>query len=187
MTLEKRRMRDRVRAARASINPADLAERSRRIVVHVLSLLNGQRTVMVYASKPGEVDTSTLIEALLDRGVRVVVPIIERETVGLRLSYLDDPSVLVPSTFGVPEPIAHEKPAKPEAIEAILVPLLGFDRAGNRLGYGAGYYDRFLDAHPIALTIGIGLACQECSHIPAGPRDVPLDWIVTEDGPIRCS
>ena len=111
MTHEKRLLRDQIRASRASIDPADLAERSRRIGVHALSLLNGQRTVMVYASKPGEVDTSTLIEALLDRGVRVVVPIIERETVGLRLSYLDDPSVLVPSTFGVPEPIAHEKPA----------------------------------------------------------------------------
>jgi 5-formyltetrahydrofolate cyclo-ligase len=186
MAVEKRHLRDRARAARACLHPPDLAERSRRIGAHALSLLNGQRTVMAYASKPGEVDTSVLIRALLDHGVRVVVPIIEPETVTLRLSYLDDPSLLVPSTFGVPEPIGNEQPADPEAVEAVLMPLLGFDRAGNRLGYGAGYYDRFLDAHPVAMKIGVALACQECARVPAEPFDVPLDWVVTEDGPIRC-
>ncbi|MEN6516944.1 MAG: 5-formyltetrahydrofolate cyclo-ligase [Methanospirillum sp.] len=186
MAVEKRHLRDRARAARACLHPPDLVERSQRIGAHALSLLNGQRTVMAYASKPGEVDTSGLIRVLLDRGIRVVVPIIEPETVSLRLSYLDNPSLLVPSTFGVPEPIGHELPAEPEAVEAVLMPLLGFDRAGNRLGYGAGYYDRFLDAHPVAMKIGVALACQECARVPAEPFDVPLDWVVTEDGPIRC-
>ncbi|MEN6342761.1 MAG: 5-formyltetrahydrofolate cyclo-ligase [Methanospirillum sp.] len=186
MAIEKRRLRDRARAARACLHPPDLAERSLRIGAHALSLLDGRQTVMAYASKPCEVDTSGLIRALLDRGVRVVVPIIEPETVSLRLSYLDDPSVLVPSTFGVPEPIGNELPAEPDAVEVVLMPLLGFDRAGNRLGYGAGYYDRFLDAHPIPLKIGVALACQEYPSVPAEPFDVPLDWVVTEDGPIRC-
>ena len=187
MAIEKRFLRDSARAARACLHPPDLEERSRRIGMHALVLLDGRRTVMAYASKPGEVDTSALIRTLLDRGVRVVVPIIESEIVTLRLSYLDDPSFHVPSTFGVPEPIGNERPADPEAVAAVLLPLLGFDRAGNRLGYGAGYYDRFLDIHPIGLKIGIALACQEYPRVPAEPFDVPLDWVVTEDGPIRCS
>lgn len=138
MAVEKRHLRDRARAARACLHPPDLAERSRRIGAHALSLLNGQRTVMVYASKAGEVDTSALIRVLLDRGIRVVVPIIERETVSHRPSYLEDLTLLLPSTFGVPGPIFHEPPAEPGALGAVLMPLLGFDRAGNRLGYGAG-------------------------------------------------
>ncbi len=168
------------------MHPPNLAERSLRIASHALSLLDGHQTVMVYASKPNEVDTAGLIRAFLDRDVRLVVPIIERKTRTLRLSYLEDPSVLVPSTFGVPEPIGHELPVESSEIEAVVVPMLGFDRAGNRLGYGAGYYDRFLEVHPIGLKCGIALACQELDRVPADAFDVRMDWIVTEDGPIRC-
>jgi len=179
-------LRERVRTARACLHPPDLAERSRRIATHALSLLDGRQTVMVYASKSTEVDTSDLMRAFLDRGVELVVPLIERETRTLRLSRLEDPALLVPSTFGVPEPIGHELPVDPSEIEAVVVPMLGFDRAGNRLGYGAGYYDRFLSAHPIGMKCGIALACQEFDRIPADALDVRMDWVVTEDGPIRC-
>ena len=186
MDRSKHRIRDRVRAERTCLHPPDLAERSRRIASYTESLLEGQETVMVYASKPGEVDTSGLILTCLERGIRLVVPIIERETRSLRLSRLEDPAVLVPSTFGVPEPIGHELPVDPDEIGAVVVPMLGFDRSGNRLGYGAGYYDRFLEAHPIEVKVGIALACQEVEEIPADRFDVPMNWIVTEDGPIRC-
>lgn len=141
---------------------------------------------MVYASRAREGDTGGLVRALLDRGVRLVVPIIERETVSLRLSYLNDPAVLVPSTFGVPEPIENEHPADSAGIETMVLPPPGFDRADNRLGYGTGYYDRFLCARPVGLTSGVALACQELHSIPADPLDVPLDRVVTEYGPIRC-
>ena len=91
-----------------------------------------------------------LIRHLLQKGVRVVVPIIERETRTLRLSCLEDPGDLVISTFSVPEPIGNEIPVCGEDLEVIIVPLLAFDRAGHRLGYGAGYYDRFLSSYPRA-------------------------------------
>ncbi|HOT94753.1 MAG TPA: 5-formyltetrahydrofolate cyclo-ligase [Methanoregulaceae archaeon] len=187
MDRSKHRMRDRIRAARTCLHPPDLVARSRRIASHTQILLEDQKTVMVYASKPGEVDTMGMIRGFLDRGVRLVVPIIERETRSLRLSRLEDPAVLVPSTFGVPEPIGHELPVDPDEIGAVIVPMLGFDRFGNRLGYGAGYYDRFLGLHPIEVKVGIALACQEFERIPADPFDIPMDWIVTEDGPFRCS
>ncbi|KAF5054797.1 putative protein YqgN [anaerobic digester metagenome] len=187
MDRSKHRMRDRIRAARTCLHPPDLAERSWQIASYTQSLLQGQETVMVYASKPGEVDTTTMIRTFLDRGVRLVVPIIERETKSLRLSRLEDPAVLVPSTFGVPEPIGHELPVDPDEIGAVVIPMLGFDRAGNRLGYGAGYYDRFLEVHPIEMKVGIALACQEFEEIPADPFDIPMDWIVTEEGPIHCT
>jgi 5-formyltetrahydrofolate cyclo-ligase len=137
---------------------------------------------MVYASKPGEVDTSGLISWLLSQGTRVVVPIIEQETRSLRLSYLEDPGVLSPSTFSVPEPVGHEIPADASAVRLVIIPLIAFDRQGHRLGYGAGYYDRFLSRHPGMTKIGVAFSCQEVPRIPADENDVSLDIIVTETG-----
>lgn len=149
--------------------------------------MNGFETIMVYASKVPEVDTSGLINDLNRRGVRVVVPIIERETCSLRLSYLPDPSALIPSTFDVPEPLGHELPARPEDVQVVIIPMLAFDIEGNRLGYGAGYYDRFLSRYPHVTKIGAAFSCQQTGNIPTDDNDVKMDYIVTEKGVIRCN
>ena len=141
---------------------------------------------MVYVPKPPEVDTMPLIRHLLQQGVRVVVPIIERETRTLRLSCLEDPDNLVISTFSVPEPIGKEIPVCGEDLEVVIVPLLAFDRAGHRLGYGAGYYDRFLSLYPRAKKIGAAFSCQEIRSVPADDNDVAMDMIVTERETITC-
>ncbi len=187
MSQTKAALRQQSKETRSLLSPAEIAENSRIIRQRLLDLLNGFDTVMVYASKTPEVETKDLIADLNRRGVRVVVPIIERETCSLRLSYLPDPAVLVPSTFNVPEPIGHELPARPEEIEAVVIPMLAFDTEGNRLGYGAGYYDRFLCRHPHLQRIGIAFSCQRLEKIPAEKNDVKMDCIVTETGTTRCS
>jgi 5-formyltetrahydrofolate cyclo-ligase len=140
---------------------------------------------MVYVSKANEVDTRGFIRGLLASGTAVVVPIIERESRTLRLSYLRDPAVLVESTFSVPEPIGSEIPARAEEIPVVVVPMIAFDRNGHRLGYGAGYYDRFLSCHPHLKKIGIAFSCLEVPEIPGDENDVPMDLIVTEEGIIE--
>jgi 5-formyltetrahydrofolate cyclo-ligase len=152
----------------------------------LLDILDGCSPVMVYVSKPPEVSTETLIAAFIARGGRVIVPIIERETVSFRLSYLDDPSVLVDSTFHVPEPVGGEIPARPEEVTVAVIPVLGFDWNGNRLGYGSGYYDQFLAQHPDITTIDLAFACQETSAIPCDAHDVRMDMVITENGICRC-
>ena len=112
----------------------------------------------------------------------MVVPIIQKEDVSLRLSYLREMGALVPSTFGVPEPIGNEIPAKPQDVEVIILPMLGFDRAGGRIGYGAGYYDRFLEKNPDLTKIGVAFGCQEMETLPVDENDIKMDLIVTEDG-----
>ncbi|WP_243669543.1 5-formyltetrahydrofolate cyclo-ligase [Methanoculleus chikugoensis] len=189
MSQTKAALRLRAKEARFLLSPSQLAEYSSSITERLLDLLDGFETVMIYAAKaPPEVETSDLIAALNRRGgVRVVVPIIERETCGLRLSYLppDPPGVLVPSTFGVPEPIGRELPARPEDVEVVVLPMLAFDAEGNRLGYGAGgYYDRFLCRYPHPKRIGIAFSCQQANCIPADENDVKMDYIVTEKGGI---
>lgn len=187
MSSGKQALRARTREIRAAIPSEQRSALSKAIGKHVLSLLNGADTVLVYVSKIPEVDTVPLITALLSRGIRVVVPIIERERQTLRLSYLDDPSLLAVSTFSVPEPIGHEIPADPRDIPVVIVPMIAYDAKGHRLGYGAGYYDRFLSLYPHMQKIGIAFSCQEVDCIPADENDVCMDLIVTEEGVIRVS
>jgi len=178
-------LRTRAREARAALPDETRRSYSLLICNRVCGLLDGKDPVLVYASKPPEVDTSHLITALLSRNRSVVVPIIEKETRTLRLSYLRDPLHLSASTFSVPEPIGHEFPADPGQIPVAIVPLIAFDRKGNRLGYGAGYYDRFLSRNAHMFRIGIAFSCQEVDSIPADERDVCMDVIVTEKDVLR--
>lgn len=182
----KREIRDTVRQKRSSLSGAEISAKSDAICSHLLAGLDATGTVMVYLSKPSEVQTHTLVRTLLARGWPVIVPIIEQETRSLRLSYLRDMSVLVASTFRVPEPVGSEIPAQASDVDTVIVPLLAFDRRGNRIGYGAGYYDRFLSRIPRAEKIGLAFSCQEVAAVPAEARDVRLDWVVTEQGRIRC-
>jgi 5-formyltetrahydrofolate cyclo-ligase len=97
-------------------------------------------------------------------------------------------TALQKSAFGVLEPPADAPVIEPDLI---LVPLLGFDRRGYRLGYGQGHYDRTLMAlrarRPVT-AVGLAWACQEVDRIPADAFDQPLDWVVTDKeaiGPLR--
>jgi 5-formyltetrahydrofolate cyclo-ligase len=162
--------------------PEDRLKKSHKICRHVIKLIRDGETVMVYTSKEMEVNTVPLITSLLERGNPVIVPVIVKEDISLRLSYLKDLSVLVPSTFGVPEPIGSEIPASGGDVDTIILPMLGFDKKGGRIGYGAGYYDRFLSKNPDIRKIGIAFGCQEIDALPLDENDVRMDCIITEDG-----
>jgi len=183
----KQTLRDAAKQRRRAIPEDEIKKKSARICAYILELIDGCDPVMAYVSKPHEVDTHPLIADLLHEGRRVVVPIIEKETRTLRLSYLRDTSILVRSTFHVPEPIGNEIPAKASDIRTVIIPLLAFDRRGNRLGYGAGYYDRFLAQNPGVRKIGVAFSCQETDSVPRDENDVRIDIVVTENEVIRCT
>jgi 5-formyltetrahydrofolate cyclo-ligase len=182
MREEKNRVRQQMRVNREALIPAERLKKSRAICRRVMKLIGKNETVMTYTAKELEVNTRPLIEALFKKGNPVVVPIIVKADVSLRLSYLMDFSALVPSTFNVYEPIGSEIPADPRHITTIILPMLGFDRKGGRLGYGAGYYDRFLAANPHIRKIGIAFACQEADRVPIDANDIHMNCIVTEEG-----
>ena len=118
MREEKNRVRQILRDRKAALLPAERMEKSKQICRHVSACVSNGETVMAYTSKEMEVNTTPLIDMLLERENPVIVPIIVREDVSLRLSYLRDRSVLVPSTFGVPEPIGSEIPATADDVAA---------------------------------------------------------------------
>ncbi|MDO9325234.1 MAG: 5-formyltetrahydrofolate cyclo-ligase [Methanoregula sp.] len=178
----KNSIREHLRRKKDSMVPEDRLLKSQMISRHLMAILRPGETVMVFTSKEKEVNTKPLILSLFEQGNPVVVPIIVKEDVSLRLSYLRDFAALVPSTFGVPEPIGSEIPASADAIDTIILPMLGFDRTGGRIGYGAGYYDRFLSKHHNMRKIGVAFGCQEIGSIPVDENDIPMDVILTEDG-----
>ena len=178
----KNSIRQILRHRKEAMMPENRLEKSKRVCYHIMTLIQDGETVMVYTSKEKEVNTTPLITKLFENGNPVIVPIIVKDDISLRLSYLRDFSVLVPSTFGVPEPIGNEILATGENVDTIILPMLGFDRTGGRMGYGAGYYDRFLAKNQKVRKIGIAFACQEYDNLPVDGNDIPMDYIITEEG-----
>lgn len=133
-----------------------------------------------------EIDPAPLMARLAAKGCVMALPRTPT-TAGVTLSFHrwspGDP--LVRSAFGVMEP-GSDAPAV--APDLVLAPLLGFDRAGGRIGYGKGHYDRTLTAlralKPVTV-VGVGFAAQEVGALPMEPTDARLDWIVTPDFCIR--
>jgi 5-formyltetrahydrofolate cyclo-ligase len=185
-------LKDRKRAVRREaldrrdgLDPDERAKRSRRITQRVLSLpeIARARTVMAYWAFGSEVETAPLIEALHEAGVRVVLPRIEKTEV-VAVTY--EPGQPITATaFGAMEPSDAEV-VDPAGVDAVIVPGVAFDRTGRRLGYGGGFFDRFLPRTRSGTpAVAIAFAVQMVEGVPAGHGDRRVDAIVTEDEVIR--
>ena len=126
---------------------------------------------------PGEIDTRPLLHAWHTRGLTVLLP--RTPPAGERLTFhLWHPGAeLLPGRFGTLAPAGP--PMEPDAL---LAPLLAFDAAGRRLGYGGGFYDRTLAALPGRAVLGCAFAAQRVGCVPAGPYDIRLPAVLTERG-----
>jgi 5-formyltetrahydrofolate cyclo-ligase len=187
MLVHKEAIRSELRERRWSLPEDERILMSKKICMTLSQVVHPCDTVLVYCAKDPEVETCWFIDHLLQNDRKVIVPIIEEETVGLRLSYIQTREVLTPSTFHVPEPVGYEIPADPEHISCAIIPMLGFDQTGGRIGYGAGYYDRFLSEHSHIRKIGIAYSVQEVPTIPVQEHDIRMDVIITESTTFHCS
>ncbi len=149
----------------------------------VLSV-NSAEIVLVYiGALPGELPTRELVGCLLERGITVVCPRVDRKANVLRLHLVQDlDQDLVPGTFKIPEPSASLPELDPQAIDRAIVPGLAFDDQGNRLGRGGGYYDRLLpQLRPEVPRWALAMRPQWVPQIPAEPHDQQLDSVVLPD------
>jgi 5-formyltetrahydrofolate cyclo-ligase len=149
-------------------------------VDEILALSKTADVVFVFVSKEDEVDTRVLIERLLQSGKRVVVPKCQNKRLMLACEILSLEEC-VPSTYGIYEPM--ECAVVPiEVISLFVVPGTRFDRGGNRVGRGMGYFDRFLTTIKGKRTIvGLCFKHQLVEHIKKQPWDIPVDHIVVAD------
>ena len=139
----------------------------------------------MYAAKGKEVRTKALIESAITNGKKVLLPITNLEAKRMEIGEVNDHSDLREGAFGIMEP-GKKSGQWEEKIEAAIVPGLAFDMEGHRIGYGYGYYDKFLRKIPKAVKIGIAFDFQIADKIPNEAHDVPLDIIVTEKEVIEC-
>ena len=142
--------------------------------------------VFCYASYGSETDTSRIIEESLRLGKGTAVPKVSGER-RMEFYYISSMDELVPGYRGIPEPEGREgTEALPGRDALIILPGAAFDRKGNRLGYGGGFYDTYLAAHPQAGRAAIAFALQIAEDIPSAPHDIRPDIIVTEKEMIQC-
>lgn len=177
----KRILRRSLKAAHASTDAGGEA-----LARHVLAagLIPARVRIAGFWPMPHEIDLRPLLHALHERGHALVLPITPPSGTALRFRPWFPGAKMVPGRFGIPHPADDSKAdATPDLI---LVPLLGFDRRGNRLGHGGGYYDRTLAALANTVAIGCGFARQELPCVPVGPLDISLRAVATEMGVIRC-
>jgi 5-formyltetrahydrofolate cyclo-ligase len=148
--------------------------------LQALSAYQEAKALHTYLSIGPEADTRQLILAALAAGKSVALPIVGPQRT-LRHCWINslDPEAFVPGPLGTLRPRV-EQPALTGQWSLIIVPLLGFNRAGYRLGYGGGYYDRHLANDP-ALRVGLAYAAQETTEQFQEPHDQPLQYIVTEN------
>jgi len=186
--VEKAQAREEIARRLAALSAEQRREASARIRQLIADLPEFQRarTVLLFVSLPDEADTLGIIADALAAGKAVAVPKVDRKRRVMdacRLHTLE--RGLAPGVFGIPEPRATEV-VEPAAIDFVLVPARGFDRAGNRLGRGGGYYDRYM-AQPgfPAVRCGIGFAAQVLDAIPRDTHDLPVHVLVTESGALR--
>ena len=132
-----------------------------------------------YAAIGSEADPFPLMAALSGQGHPLCLPRVEEKQLAFRAWKPGEP--LIPGPMNVPQPAASAKERRPDLL---IVPLLAFDNDGYRLGYGAGYYDRYLSEHRAKrtiLSVGIAYAGQHMEKLPHEPHDEPLDAVVTEE------
>lgn len=146
------------------------------------------RVIFYFASFSSEVNTLMQIEEALRAGKRVVLPLVDKKISGLRLYEIKDLSELSPGVMGIPEPnVPQERQREINDIDLVIMPGVAFDPKGNRLGYGAGYYDKLLSGLTRQTPL-IAIAYEEqiVDCIPHEPHDIRVHTIVTDLRVIKC-
>lgn len=177
---EKRALRHKYAAIRQSIT--DRAEKSRAICKNFLGTMAYAHadTVLLYHSINQEVDTTELIRTVLASDKRLALPVC-RENGEMVFRYLDSEDQLTKGFFSAPEPGAECEEFTSSRHVVCVIPAIAFDRKGYRLGYGKGYYDRFL-TDPSIVKIGFAYDELFVESLPQGRFDIACDLVITPKG-----
>jgi len=185
MEEDRQDLRKRILGARDRLSGQERHEKSIAVMNNFWSLPERQQwsTLFIYVNFRSEVETLEIIKRCLKAGVRVAVPLVEASTVSMIPLLIQDPGKdLVPGYYNIPEPDPEKtRRIEPAEIDAAVIPGSVFDIHGGRLGYGGGYYDRFLvNRAPQARRIGFAFELQVIDRVPVAAHDQPLDILITE-------
>lgn len=190
----RQQLRNRLAGQRQALGPADrmrAAQGLRHSLEQLPEFLVDER-IAGYWAHAGELPLNLAMAPLAERGQQFHLPVIGPQR-RMHFAAWQAGDSVEPNRYGIPEPVARDHVLPGNFMDLVLVPLVGFDRHGNRLGFGGGYYDTnfaFLkdEARPASpLLVGIGYAFQELDALDAEPWDIRLDYIATERELIDCT
>lgn len=163
---------------RNALDAKEVARRSKRVQEFLLNTkeFKSARVVGAYHAFGSEVKTDLIIDQARALGKKIALPSVEGDC--LTFYELSSGTYLVKGRYGIMEPLPY---GPVDSIDLLVVPGIAFDKMGYRLGYGKGYYDKFLAKKKVA-SIGLGYSFQILKKLPKGKYDKKVDAIATEDG-----
>lgn len=177
MNMDKKALRAHIRQLKKEMSEEAICSASKALTEQFLAhpLYRQAKTLYGYLPYNQEIRTWDLLEQAIKDGKQVAVPKVYGEE--MRFILLDDLRNIAPGYASIPEPIA-DGPVANDPTALVLMPGLAFDREGHRMGYGGGFYDRFLTEEPHHPTIALCYEFQLLEHIPTEEFDVPVDYVL---------
>lgn len=179
--MNKEILRTELKNERRALTHPEIVKMSREIEKRLFTLdeINNANSIMVYNAAFNEPRTIRITRRLLDSNKRVFVPITNTEEKKITPSEILPDDEFKIGAFGILEP-ELQRPVDKNELDVVILPGMGFDKSGNRMGFGGGYYDRFLRDFNV-IKIGVCYSFQVVDKIPVQSTDVPVDIVITEN------
>jgi len=183
----KKRIRKELIKKRKNISKEEIYRKSSLIKNNLFDLdeFTKASNILFYVSYDNEVFTHEMIKESIHNGKNIFVPKSVEKDRSLIISKLDEWDDLEKGLYGILEPVKIKEVSISE-IEIVIVPAVGFDKKGNRVGHGKGYYDNLIKFSKDILFIGLAFEFQIVDNIPVNRYDFPVDMIITESRIINC-
>ena len=172
----RRTIREKKRAMTDQQIESASAELAERLFAH--PAYQQAKALYGYLSYNQEVRTAAILERAQRDGKRVAVPKVYGDE--MKFLWLEYLAAVAPGAYGIPEPVA-DGPVAEDPAALVLMPGLAFDREGHRMGYGGGFYDKYLAAHPGHPTLALCYGFQMLPHLETEAHDLPVDYVIWSD------
>lgn len=186
--MDKQEIREKIKLKRKALKKTEAKKKSRLIAMKFLITQEFlfAKTVFLYTSFKNEVDTRELIQVANLLGKKVALPVVDKKRHEIFFREFKGFKKMKKDAFGILEPEKSCRKVPARKADLIVVPGIAFDKSGNRIGFGKGYYDRFLKKVKRTPKIALAYDFQIVKKIPATRKDVKVDWIITESRIIKC-
>ena len=190
---DKKALRRRILNERKNINIVEKEEMDNKILgkLYDSEYYRKSKKIFIYISYDSEINTKGIINKALEDNKKIYVPRTEFKTRIMDAVEIRSLDNLVESEYGILEPSINEPHIDPNELDLIIVPGVGFDRQGGRIGYGAGFYDRYFnkiseDNIEGIIKLALAYEFQTLEKVPMNEQDMPVDCIITENEVISC-
>lgn len=180
-------LRRQLRERRKALPAEQQATAARAVAEHIHKLpgWDAARHIGLYWPNDGELGTQPLAQACRAQGKRTYLPVLTQQRTLVFREWLDNQAMQA-NRYGIPEPDSSHRSRTAGELDVLVMPLVGWQRDGYRLGMGGGFYDRTLADARGLLCVGLAYACQQITDLNGAAWDIPVHWVLTESGLTAC-